>query len=325
LPFKARIGKTNIFLFIKKIKKLSVQLGFRAEQTIATGKQVLTSQTFQRNYFQLFPTGFIDYKLNDNHDVTLSLGRRIDRPGYEQMNPFKRLIDATTYSEGNPYLLPQLTYNAELTYGFKNSFFATVAYSLTTDNITDVLIQDSQTRKTVQAVVNVDKLNFCSLNLMYSKRLTSWWTTNTSVLSYYGVYTGTINNYRLNKGFPSFYINTNNSFAVTENVSMECSFEYNFKNLYGVTLMNTSYNLTLGVQKSILKKRGSIKLNATDVFWKAYPTGTTEFGNVNESWAAIRDTRVINITFSYRFGTGQAIKIRKNTGADDEKNRIQSS
>jgi hypothetical protein len=308
--------------FSKEFKKISFQLGLRTEHTAAYGKQVLNDRRFTRNYLQVFPTVFLDYKISENHDVNLSLGRRIDRPGYEQMNPFKRLIDATTYSEGNPYLLPQLTYNSELTYSFKSILFITASYSLTTDNITDVLIQDSESRTTVQTIVNLNEFNYYSLNLSFSKRLTKWWTTNTSVLSYYGVYTGTINNYNIDQGIPSFYLNTSNSFSIMDGLSAEASFSYNYKTLYGVTMMNSNSNLTLGVQKSILKKRGTVTLNISDVFWNAYPSGVTDFGNVNENWTSRRDTRVMNLTVSYKFGDGKGSRMRKNTGADDEKSRI---
>ncbi|MCW3105239.1 MAG: TonB-dependent receptor [Bacteroidetes bacterium] len=311
--------------FSKEFKKISLQLGLRTEHTAANGRQLMNGRSFTRNYVQVFPTAFFDFKLNKDHDINLSAGRRIDRPGYDQMNPFKRLIDATTYSEGNPYLRPQLTYNTELTYSYKSMFFATASYSLTTDNITDVLIQDSETRTTVQTIVNLNKFNYYSLNLSFSKRLAKWWTTNTSLLSYYGVYTGTINKYTINQGIPSFYINTSNSFSIMDGFSAEVSFEYNYKNLYGVTLIKPNSNLTLGLQKSILKKRGTITLNVSDVFWNAYPSGITDFGNVNENWTAVRDTRVVNLNISYKFGDGKGSRMRRNTGADDEKSRIGSN
>jgi hypothetical protein len=308
--------------FSKEFTKFSMQLGLRTEHTGAKGKQVLNSQTFTRNYLQVFPTVFLDYKLNEKHGINLSLGRRIDRPGYEQMNPFKRLIDATTYSEGNPYLLPQLTYNSELTYSYDNMLFVTAGYSLTTDNITDVLIQDAGTRTTVQTVVNLNEFNYYSLNVSFSKRLAKWWTTNTSVLTYYGIYTGTINSFNIDQGTPSVYISANNSFSIVDGLSAELSFNYNHKNLYGVTTMKTNYNLTAGIQKSILKKRGTVTVNMSDILWTAYPSGVTDFGNVNETWKSKRDTRVLNISLSYKFGHGKAAKMRKNTGADDEKSRI---
>ncbi len=305
----------------REFKELSLQLGVRSEQTVAHGEQLLSGKKFNRNYIQVFPSVFFDYKISDKHGINLSAGRRIDRPAYQQMNPFRRLIDATTYAEGNPYLLPQLSYNTELTYSYNNIFFATFGYSLTTNNITDVLVQDGAKKVTVQTIVNLNQLNYYNINLVYSKRLSKWWTTNTSVLSYYGIYSGTINNYNINQGTPSFVFTTNNSFSIADGLSAEAGFNYTHPNLYGVTMMKYNNNLTLGLQKSVFKKLGSVTVNVSDLFWRAYPRGITNFGNVNETWSAKRDTRVVNVSFNYRFGKGQAFKMRRNTGADDEKQR----
>lgn len=153
--------------------------------------------------------------------------------------------------------------------------------------------------------------------------MNKWWTTNTSILSYYGLYTGNINNNHIRQGAPSFYLNSGNSFFIMEGLSMEANFILNYKNVYGITTMNTTYNFSLGVQKSILKNKGSITVNMSDIFWKAYPSGVTEFDNVREDWTAKRDTRVLNVSFTYKFGKGKASRLRRNTGADDEKSRIQ--
>jgi hypothetical protein len=306
----------------KNYKKFSYQLGLRSEQTIAVGKQLMNSRTFNRSYIQLFPTAYLEFKPSEKHNFNLNLGRRIDRPAYEQMNPYRSLINATTYSEGNPYLLPQLTYNTELSYSFNNVFFAQFTYSITSDNITDVLIQDSETQTTSQTVVNLNQLNFYSVNLTYSKKLTKWWSTNTSLLTYYGVYSGRIKNNYINQGTPSIYLSTNNSFFIIDGLSAELSFRYNHKALNGITTELTTYNLSAGIQKTVLKKRGTITVNMSDILWTAYPSGVTEFDNVREDWTAKRDTRVLNISFTYKFGKGKSARMRRNTGADDEKGRI---
>lgn len=305
----------------KDFKKLSFQLGLRGEYTFGEGEELLASQNFTRNYIQLFPSFFLDYKLNKDNGINFNLSRRIDRPAYQQLNPFRRIIDATTYSMGNPYLLPELTCKAEIGYSYKNSFFAALGYSVTNNNITQVLIQDAVKRETVQTTVNLEQLDFYSLNLTYSKRINKWWNTNTSILSFYGIYKGEINDFVIDQGMPSFNFNTSNSLSITENLSAEVNFLYNHRNLYGVTLMRETYNLTIGLQKVVLKKQGSITLNVTDIFWKAYPSGFTDFGNVNETWSSRRDTRVVNLNFSYRFGNGKPLRSRRSTGADEEKRR----
>lgn len=306
----------------KQMKNLGVQAGLRAEHTKADGRQVINDSTVHRNYVQLFPTLYLDYKLNDKNLVNVNMGRRIDRPHYEQMNPFRRLIDATTYSEGNPYLVPQSTYHFELGYSFKDMLFFTATYDYTYNNLTDVLIQDSKTRTTIQTIVNLRELNFYAVDVNFTKKLTKWWRTNSSVSSYYGIYTGSVNNYSINQGTPSFNANFQNYFTIKDGLTAELSAHYNYKNLYGVTLMKTTSSVNVGIQKSLFNKKGTLTINCSDIFWKAYPSGITDFGNVNEEWMAVRDTRVFNINFSYKLGKGQTGRMRRNTGADEEKNRM---
>ena len=304
----------------KQIGKWMLQAGLRAEQTIADGLQKLNGQTFDRNYFQVFPTAYLNY-VSGKHHVNLNLGRRINRPFYDQMNPFRRLIDHTTYAEGNPYLLPELTYVSELSYSFADTYFLNFNYSRTTDNITDVLIQDAQTRTTVQSVVNLNVVNFYNVDLTYSKRLMNWWKTNVNLQGYLMRFDGTIHDLQIDQGEPSFAFQTNNSFTITDNLSAELTFRFNYRNLYGVTTMRNSSNLTAGIQKSFYEKRLLLTVNMTDILWKAYPRGITEFGDVTEAWVSKRDTRVANVGLAYNFGKGKS-RMRRNTGADEEKGRI---
>jgi hypothetical protein len=305
----------------RKFNSLTVQVGLRAEQTIATGLQKLNNISFERDYFQVFPTVYLDYTTG-KHNVNLNLGRRINRPAYEQMNPFRRLIDFTTYSEGNPYLSPELTYVSELSYSYDNTYFVVLNYNRTTDNITDVLIQDAATRTTIQSVVNLYEVTYFGIDLTYSKRISKFWKTNLNFQGYDFNFSGTVNNFTIDQGEPTFAINCDNSLTIAQNLSAEVGMRFNYKNLYGVTLMRNSWNLSAGVKQFVFQKRGSITLNITDAFWKSYPKGLTQFGDVTEDWISIRDTRVVNLGVTYNFGKGKAGRMRRSTGADEEKQRI---
>lgn len=305
----------------QEFKKLTVQAGIRGEHTFADGLQKLNQTAFRRNYFQIFPTIYLDYHPGD-HSFNLNMGRRINRPAYEQMNPFRRLIDYTTYGQGNPLLLPQLTYTSEFTWAFKNKLMATLAYSYTSNNITDVLIQDASTQTTIQTVVNLAELKYYSLDINYSGNVKKWWRIHSNLQSYYADFTGRILNYTIDQGRPSFFLSCTNNFTIQEGLSAEMGIRYNHQNLYGVTLEKTTYNVSTGVQKSVLKKRGTITLNLTDIFWRAYPRGITTFGEVTEHWNSRRDTRVITIGFNYKFGNGTNNRMRRSTAAEEERNRM---
>ncbi|HEX4958969.1 MAG TPA: TonB-dependent receptor, partial [Lacibacter sp.] len=141
---KDDVNKTNHFYydeninaaylnFKKDFKKFDLQIGLRAENTNVKTKQEKGNILWDSSYTQLFPSAFFNYKLKEDHTLGASVSRRIDRPGYSQLNPFLFLIDVTTYATGNPSLLPQFTWSYELSYTMKNINF-TLGYSHTKNN-----------------------------------------------------------------------------------------------------------------------------------------------------------------------------------------------
>ena len=107
--------------FSKKFsEKWNVQAGLRLENTNTRGHQVTNDSSFIRHYTNLFPTAYITYAMNKNNQLMLSYSRRVNRPDYEDLNPFIYFLDSLTYRQGNPYLLPQFTHNIELTHTLAN-------------------------------------------------------------------------------------------------------------------------------------------------------------------------------------------------------------
>ncbi len=110
-------------------KKTSLQIGLRVEQTHSRGHSVTIDSVVSRNYLNLFPTFFLSRQLDTNHVLNLSYSRRIDRPNYQDLNPFKFYLDPITFQVGNPYLRPQYTHSWQLTHVYKGSFSTSPATS----------------------------------------------------------------------------------------------------------------------------------------------------------------------------------------------------
>lgn len=176
-------SKSNHFIYTENINaaylnvnremlKWSFQLGLRAEQTIAHGNQVITGEKFTRQYTQLFPSLAVQRHINKDNDLGITLSRRIDRPGYNQLNPFKYFLDPTNYRMGNPYLNPTLTYSAELSHTFKQRFITTVTTSIAHDVITETLEADAVhpniSRQTDKNLANMFIMALASLILSLS-------------------------------------------------------------------------------------------------------------------------------------------------------------
>jgi hypothetical protein len=309
--------------FSKEGKKISTQLGTRVENTNANWDQMTTGQKYDTSYVQLFPSLAAQYHLSPKQDIGLTLSRRIERPNYQQLNPFKYFIDKTTYREGYPYLKPASFYSVELSHTFDQKFVTTFTYGINKGVIVEV-IQPSETEDsvTVQTNKNLKQMTFVGLSGAYPIQLTKWWNNVSNINVYYAMYQGDIANTPLHKGKPTFDLNTTNSFVLPDNYSAELGLFYQARQLYGYLDVKALWMLNVGIQKHFLHKKATLRFNIQDVFFKGYPKATSNYSGYSESFVAIRETRVANLSFVYRFGSNTVAPVRKRSGgAEEEKNR----
>ena len=310
----------------KEWAKWSMQLGARLENTNASWEQKTTGQQYDTSYTQLFPSLAFLYHLTDKHDLGITLSRRIERPNYQQLNPFKFFIDKTTYREGYPYLQPASFYSVELSHTFNQRFVTTFTYGINRGIITEV-IQPSDTEDsiTVQTSKNLKQMTFVGLSGAYPFQITQWWSNVTNVNIYYALYIGNIANTPLRNGSPTFDINTNNTFLLPGDFSAELGLFYQARQIYGYMDVQPVWMLNAGIQKHILQKRATLKLNIQDIFFTGYPKANSIYTGYREDFIAERETRVANISFIYRFGKNTVAPIRKRGGgAEEEKSRAAS-
>lgn len=97
-------------------KKVDMQAGLRAEYANRDFSLATTGQSFPHTYSSLFPSGLVNYKLNDKSQAKLSYSRRIRRPGTQELNPFPVFFDLQNVFLGNPQLDPEYTDAVELGY-----------------------------------------------------------------------------------------------------------------------------------------------------------------------------------------------------------------
>jgi len=122
----------------KELRRLSMQTGLRIENTNASGHQlgnaVKPDSSFSRSYNGLFPTFYLQYKLDSagKQLINFSYGRRLDRPYYAALNPFLSPLDKFTYNAGNPFLLPTYNDNLQLSYS-RGGITATLFYTYIKD------------------------------------------------------------------------------------------------------------------------------------------------------------------------------------------------
>ncbi len=333
------IGRSNQFKYSeninaayvnynKQINKIGVQLGLRAEQTISEGTSVtLDRQNPPRNYLEWFPSVFVTQKLGEKHELGYSYSRRIDRPSYQDLNPFVYFLDSLTYQEGNPYLNPQFTNSFKVTHTFSKMFVTSLGYSRTTDVMTRILIQDNETFKSKAFMENLAQLDNISLNISAPAPITKWWSTMNNFNLYYNLYNEpNLNGTNLSVGLVAFNLNTNHSIRLPKDFSLELNGMYRSPTLDGFIAPQAMYFVAAGVQKSFLDKRASLRLNVSDIFGTMRFVGVARHADIDARITSRWESRVARVSFTYRFGRNEIKPARRrSTATEAEQNRVGSA
>lgn len=312
--------------FSREWTRFSLQTGLRAENTIAEGRQLVNGQSFDRNYLNWFPSTFLNYKFSDHYEMGLNMSRRLDRPSYRQLNPFRYFLDPSTYSEGNPFLNPQFTWSFEWNHTFAQRYTASLSYALTTDNITQVIGPvEGLDRVTVQTERNLAEAEYISLTVGAPLNPFKWWNSVNNASVYRGRYRGAFANTNLRAGNWVFDFNTSNTFVLKRDWSAELNFSYHSSEVYGFMHLNPMWGLGLGVQKQLLQRRATLKFALTDIFWTNLPSAIIRYRDYVETFEVFRETRQATVSLTYRFGNNQVAQARRRAdGAEEEKRRAAS-
>ncbi|HEY9194696.1 MAG TPA: outer membrane beta-barrel family protein, partial [Mucilaginibacter sp.] len=288
--------------FEKKIAKLSLQAGLRYEHTgyraHQLGNILQKDSAFSRNYGGVFPNGYASYQVDTANSFTLTAGRRIDRPIFQNLNPFYFIINKYTYQTGNPYLLPQYSWNFELSHQYKSLLTTAVSYSRITNYFSQLFLNDAAKGILLYTQGNVGSTYNLGLSSTVSASPFNWWN-----LTFQALY-----NHKQLKGFngntytsqiDQLSINTNNQFTIAKVYTAELSGFYTTKARNDVQeLLYPTGQLSLGLSRPILKKKATLRLSFRDVFYTNAMEGLTQFPNATEYFKIKRDSRVVTIAFT---------------------------
>jgi outer membrane receptor protein involved in Fe transport len=296
-----------IYLSLKRtFKKITISAGLRGEHTNVTGTQLITGQVNRQNYFSLFPNAGFSYNPNDNHSVSFMFSRRIDRPEYNELNPFIFLTDNYNGFQGNPYLRPQFSYNLDLNYTLFQVFTLNASYSLITNNITDVYRFDSlNTQRLVFSKSNIGQTHVFTAGGTFMMPVTKWWYVllNGNAI-YNSVVDSTLNINRSGwYGMFSGYF----EFTLPKKFTIELNGYFMTQQPAGQQLVQPFGDFSAGISKKLFKDQLTLKFNVSDIFRTTkYRTNTTMQTGTNFNWFYWWDSRVF--TFSASFTFGRAIK-----------------
>ncbi len=347
--------------FNMKKDKWSFQLGLRAESRAYDGnilnKRGLDSLPFHTSYpISLFPSAFINYKVNDKQDLQFNYSKRISPPNFFQLLPFPDYSDPQNITVGNPGLKPQFTHSFEMAYNNAyakgSNFLATAYYKYSTDLITSYVYRDINRASSnldsayFSSSINANTATVYGLELSNKTAITKWWDLNLSFNLFKSAVTAAIPGQNVNNDLTSWFSKMNSTFKLPGGFSYQFSGQYQAKTIlppggssagggrggpmgggFGGPQSTAqgynfpSYDFDMALKKDWTLKGGktaSLSLSVNDVFKSRVNKTYSASQYFIQTVSRVRDQQMFRLNFSYRFGKFDVNLLRRKSTKGDE-------
>ncbi len=321
----------------RQYKGFMVQAGVRMENTHSKGRSIgfrwdyddaqklFIDSSLDRSYTDFFPSAAITFNKNPMSQWNLTFSSRIDRPGYQNLNPFEFNLDKYTFQRGNTELRPQYTKSFGLTHTYKYKLNTAVNYSHVSDVFS--IVPDNEGSKGFIMTKNVATQDIVSLNVSMPFQY-KWYSIFANLNAYYSHFKGDIGKgNKVDLDVVSFNLYAQQTFKLGKTTTAEISSFYNAPSVWQGTLESKEmWGIDVGLQQTILKGKATVKASVSDIFktmqWAGKSNVTGQLLQVNGGW----ESRQFRLNLAYRFGNSQVKAARqRKTGLEEETKRTQSS
>jgi outer membrane receptor protein involved in Fe transport len=295
-----------------KFKDFDFEAGVRIEQTYTTSELLTTQETFRNDYLNAFPNAAISYRLPKDQQLKFTFGRRINRPGFRQLNPFASFSNPLTLRSGNPFLRPEYTNAYELGYlkDWKQASFTGSAFYRNTTDVIQPFIRQLAGDTTLFAPLNIATAQNYGLELIGSYKVGKWLTLNADASFFRTIVNAqNVDDQALNDIF-SWNTRLNATFNLKNNWRLQGMVFYRAPVATAQGTRKDLFMNSIGASKQVLKNRGTFTFRISDVAKSMRFGGTVNTPNLFNDFTFRGNTRTYMAGFSYRFG-GE-IKGKKN-------------
>ncbi len=323
--------------FNKQYKGVMFQIGLRVENSNVTGNTLAQTNdgsgwkvydtTFERKYTDLFPSASLSFNKNPMNQWSLSYSRRIDRPAYQQLNPFEFKLDEYTYQKGNTNLTPQYTNIFSISNTYKYRLTTSLSYSHIKDMFASIIdtTEKSKSYMTNKNLATQDIFNL-SISYPFQKGIYSaYFSLNAFYSKYQADNVGGANrNISLEVTSANLYMQ--HSFNLGKGYRAELSSWLSTPSIQQGTFETKSMGFVdLGLSKQVMQGKGNIKVSVSDIFntmrWRGTSNFVGQYLNGQFRW----ESQQLKLNFSYRFGKNTVKAARqRQTGVEDESKRVKS-
>ena len=312
-----------ISAYIPINEKWESQIGLRYENTYTKGISKTNNQETIINYSELFPSVYLSYNANDNNSFSINYGRRINRPKFSALNPFRRYSNRFSFYEGNPFLQPQFINNVEFNYIYKNNFSSSLYYSFTDNGYSVITLLDPNTLIREQRPLNYFQLHEIGLSESYT--LTKIKNLETYV-SFDIFWNKTVS--KLPEIIPDFEgfgagFGLYNTIKINNNLKFSMNLDYSFPSTYLDSKNKSVFTCDIGMKYNFLKNKMQLSTVFSDIFRTNKQRFTTINNQISSNYTYYSDAQRLRVSLKYTIGNKKIKSIKRSQSNNEEKNRTQ--
>ena len=285
-----------------QIGHVGIQAGLRGEYTATRVNG--NADKVDRSYFDLFPSIFIQYRINDDHSIMGGVSRDINRPNYSYLDPNRKYENLYKYTVGNPYLKAQHGISTSLRYVLHDRYSLNFFYARNTDAIFTAPITDSKTQSVYTTPLNLGKAQGAGIILSVPFDLLQHrWNINTNI-----GYKGDKNEAKA-IGYESSWrtyctINHNESYRISDGTRVGFNFFYVSKHLQGVMTRSDISSLDIEASQDFFKDLLTLSVRVRNIMNTGNQTGY-RYDQSGSFWEKFYSyDRGISFTLSWNFQKG---------------------
>jgi outer membrane receptor protein involved in Fe transport len=293
-----------------KYKKLSYQIGLRAEWTNVKTTLRETNEVNPRNYSNLFPSAHIAWEMPNENSLQLSFSRRVRRPFYNDLSPFATFSDSRNFFGGNPNLNPEFTNAFEIGH-IKYFKFGSLSSS--------IFYRD--TKDKIQTIRSVNDLGFATtrpenltgeksfgLDIASQVNFYQWWKSDFSFSIFNADMDGSNIDENYKRNTQSWFARHTSKFSLPNrlDIQVRANYEAPQKTVQGRRL--SMYYIDFSVSKEVFQGKGTLNLNIMDIFNTRVSRFVTEGANFITDGSSQFRRRQINLTLNYRIKNAKKVK-----------------
>ena len=318
--------ENNQAIYVSGLKKINtkwdIQLGLRLENTKTKGFSVELNETNTNNYTKLFPSMYASFNKNEYNSFSLSYGKRIERPRFSDLNPFRSVISSNTFSVGNPFLRPSFVDSFEFKHTYKNKYTTNTFLSIRNDGSSVIFTSDIENSTQIVTRSNFFKQYMYGIGESFLFNKFSWWQSQNS-LNLIGSKTEfTMDIGAQPQNGMMFSANSSNKITINTSTKLQIDASYDSPFKAGLFSVGETYSLDLGISKTFLDKDLQIAVLVKDIF------NTSSLNNLESTVNTVKqvygqndNNRYIRLSASYSFGNNKIKEKSRSFGNEEERRR----